>query len=113
MNGVSEAQFQSALIEMAHVLGWKCVHFRPALNGSGNWRTPVAADGGGWVDLVLVRDRVIFAELKSVRGKMSPEQVAWKDSLEAAGAEYYLWRIDAWKDGTIERVLRKRAIGCA
>ena len=39
----------------------------------------------------MVRDRVIFAELKKERGVRQPNQVAWGDKLEVAGAEYYVW----------------------
>lgn len=59
----TEAMFQIEIIELARILGWRVAHFRPAQTRHG-WRTPVAADGKGFPDLVLVRERVIYAELK-------------------------------------------------
>lgn len=90
---VTEADFQSTVLDLARVTGWMVAHFRPARTDKG-WRTPVAADGKGFPDLVLVRDRVIFAELKSDRGRMSADQHAWIGALTEAGAEAYVWRPD-------------------
>lgn len=87
----SEASWQTWVIDEAHRLGWWVVHFRPARTIAG-WRTPVEGDGTGWVDLTIVRERVIFAELKSQRGQLSPAERTWRDRLAAAGAEWHLWR---------------------
>jgi len=89
---ISEAEWQQQVIDLAHVHGWRVLHVRPAQNSRGDWRTPVAADGKGWPDLTLVRDRVLFAELKTNRGRLAPEQRRWLDALEAAGAEVAVWR---------------------
>lgn len=88
----TEAEFQRWVTELAEVLGWTHVHFRPAMTSKG-YRTPVSGPlGKGWPDLVLVRERVIFAELKSVKGKLSLEQDYVLEELRRAGAEVYLWR---------------------
>ena len=86
-----EAAWQAQVIALAHLFGWRVAHFRPARTVHG-WRTPVAADGAGFPDLVLVGPRVIFAELKSQRGRVSAAQRAWLDALSEAGVEAYLWR---------------------
>lgn len=99
----TEATFQDAVIELAHLLKWRVAHFRPALTKKG-WRTAVGADGKGWPDLVLVRERIIFAELKSDSGTLSPEQREWMIALRAASAEFYVWRPCDWEQ--IEKVLR-------
>ena len=57
---------------------------------------PVAGDGAGFPDLVLVRERVIFAELKSETGRLSPEQKTWGDKLFIADCEIYNWRPSDW-----------------
>jgi hypothetical protein len=61
------ADLQRQVTDLAAILGWTWVHFRPAMTGRG-WRTPVEGPlGKGWPDLVLVRERdrrLIFAELK-------------------------------------------------
>lgn len=103
-----EAELQDNIIELGHLFGWKIAHFRPALTKHG-WRTPVAADGKGFVDLVLVRDRLIAIEVKSERGSLSDDQVDWQRALVSAGVEYHLWRPRDWVDGTVERVLRTRS----
>jgi VRR-NUC domain len=59
----------------------------------------------GFPDLVLLRPpRLIFAELKVGRGRLSKPQRAWRDDLEAVGVEVYTW----WPADrpAIERILR-------
>jgi len=46
---------------------------------------------------------VIFAELKTDKGKLSEAQAAWIAELGAAGAEVYVWRPQDWV--TIESIL--------
>lgn len=99
----TEAQFQRAVLEFAKLHGWRCAHFRPAQNGKGQWRTAVAADGKGFPDLVLVRDRVLFVELKSSKGRKSIEQREWASALIRAGADWDCWQPKDWD--LIERVL--------
>jgi len=89
--GETEAQFQHAVIELAQTLGWRVAHFRPARTSHG-WRTPVQGDPG-FPDLVMVRaGKIVFAELKSERGKLSADQQAW---IDATGG--YLWRPSDWR----------------
>lgn len=89
---MSEKEFQAQVIQLARLHGWIVAHFRPAQTRKGKWVTPVAADGKGYPDLVLVRDRVIFAELKTDTGKLTPEQEQWHERLKAAGAQAEVWR---------------------
>jgi hypothetical protein len=96
---VPEAAFQSQVIALARRLGWRTAHFRPAQNQRGEWRTPVAGDGKGFPDLVLVRERIIFAELKTDTGRLRPDQTAWLDALGAAAGtnvEVHVWRPKDW-----------------
>lgn len=88
---MSEAEWQCTVIDLAHVHGWKVAHFRPARTDKG-WRTPVSADGRGFPDLVLVRDRLLFVELKNDAGRLTVEQRHWLDDLQAAGAQVAVWR---------------------
>jgi hypothetical protein len=92
---VTEAQFQRSVIELAQLNGWKVAHFRPAQNAKGVWRTPVAADGAGFPDLVLVKDRVIFAELKTDKGRVRPDQKEWLEALDRC-ATTVIWRPRDW-----------------
>ncbi len=104
---MNEAELQSAVIELAQLLGYRVAHFRPAMNARGEWRTPVQADGKGFVDLVLVKDRVLYRELKSARGTLSVEQQDWLHALKLAGADVDVWRPDDWTSGAIEAELRR------
>lgn len=90
---ISERDFQRQVIDLAHALNWRVAHFRPALTKRG-WRTAVEGDGAGFPDLILVRgDRLIVAELKSTNGRApSPEQIAWLQAFENAGAKACVWR---------------------
>lgn len=92
---MTELDFQRQVTELAEILGWSWVHFRPAQTSKG-WRTPVSGPlGKGWVDLVLVRERdnrLIFAELKSDKGKCSVAQLEVHDTLLRAGQHVETWR---------------------
>jgi hypothetical protein len=102
-----EKDWQRDIIRLAQTLGWRVAHFRPAQTSKG-WRTAVGADGAGFPDLVLVRDRVVFVELKNEKGRMSEQQLEWKAALEVAGAEYYLWRPDDLDDAMAVLLERQR-----
>ena len=99
---VTESSFQAAVIDAARLWGWRVAHFRPARTKNG-WVTPVAADGKGFPDLVLVRDRLVMAELKSDTGRLSGDQHEWIAWLEGAGVETYVWRPADWP--LVERTL--------
>lgn len=71
---MTEGEFQTQVLELARLGGWSHYHTFDS-------RKSVA----GFPDLVLVRgNRILFIELKSDRGKVTPEQRAWLDRLEQA-----------------------------
>jgi hypothetical protein len=90
---LTEADFLRQVVELAHLLGWRVAHFRPALTARG-WRTPVQGDGAGFPDLVMTRrDRCIAAELKREQGgHVTDDQRAWLAAFDAAGLETAIWR---------------------
>jgi VRR-NUC domain len=94
-----EQSFQSVVVEVARLAGWRVAHFQAARTAQG-WRTPVTADGAGWPDLVLVRPpRLIFAELKSETGQVKPLQTEWLDVLRLLPqVEVFVWRPSDWGD---------------
>jgi hypothetical protein len=93
---MTEKELQNNVRAAALLFGWRFYH---------TWMSIRSAKG--FPDCVLVRgERLLFAELKAVRGKVSAEQQAWLDDLDAVGAEAYLWRPAHWLSGEIERVLR-------
>ena len=121
----SEKEFQAAVIEFAQLNGWMVAHFRPGMMKSGRWVTPMIGDPG-FPDLTMVRDGLlVFAELKSEKGRLSATQRQWRDQIEAVvqrawgdwevpprsglyldPVEYFLWRPSDWDK--IERTLRRR-----
>lgn len=69
----SEADLQSAILDLAQLRGWRCLHVRPGRTTAG-WRTPIQGDAG-WPDLTLCRPpRLLALELKSTRGRVEPAQ---------------------------------------
>lgn len=101
---MTEKEFQNQVLGYAGLRGWLIVHFRPALTRSGRWATAVQAQGTGYPDLTLCReDRLIFAELKTDRGRLTLLQQKWLEALRKTSAEVYLWRPNQWVE--IERIL--------
>lgn len=81
---------------LATNLGWTLVYHVLRSKGSRS----------GFPDRVLVRDRVVFAELKREKTHPTDEQVKWLDGLATAGAEVYLWRPRDLDE--VGRILSKR-----
>lgn len=106
---ITEATYQEAIIQIARLYGWRVAHFRPAMTKDG-WRTAVAADGKGYPDLTMVKPgRLIFAEIKSEKGKLSEDQANWIDAFKLVpGIEVYLWRPSQFEE--VVALLRKPAI---
>lgn len=102
---MTEAELQAVAIECAHLFGWRVAHFRAARTTKG-WVTPVAADGKGFPDLVLVRDQLLVREMKSATGKLRPHQEFWAEAFRQAGVDFAIWRPEDWTSGRIERQLR-------
>lgn len=115
MTEVTGRTLARAIIDRARELGWTVAHFPPVQTAHG-FRVPVGADGKGWPDLVLVKGRVLFREVKGgVKGKQSvrlrPDQAKWQSALALAGADVGVWTLQDWHDGTIEEELRSRLPG--
>lgn len=103
-----ESDFQEQVIQLARLLRWRVAWFRPVRvqrrNGTVYHETPVGADGKGWPDLILTRaGRLVAAELKSERGRLTAQQTAWLAALRAAGVEAHVWKPSDWPE--IERIL--------
>ena len=103
-----ERGFQQAVIDLAHAYHWSVFHARTSRTSSGAYVTAVSGDGVGFVDLVLVRDRVLFRELKTDTGRLSPAQRAWGERLTAAGADYAIWKPCDWT-AIVKELTRKVA----
>ena len=93
---LTEADLQAAIADLAAVLGWRSYHTFDSRRSN-----------AGFPDLCLWRDhRLIFAELKSAKGKLTPEQEATLDSLMLTAGELHVWRPKDWFDNTIAEVLK-------
>lgn len=104
----TERAFQHRVIRLAQLHGWRVAHFRTAhilrANGSTYHATPVGANGKGFPDLVLVKDKTLmFVELKRRGEHLTPEQHAWRVDLLAAGMIAQVWRPEDWTE--IEKTL--------
>ncbi len=87
------------VVAYAHLRRLLVLHCRPAWTQRG-WRTPIQGDPG-FVDVVVAGPAgVLFAELKSQRGKATLGQELWMKVLGA-----HLWTPREWFDGTIRREL--------
>lgn len=96
---MTENDFTKDVIDHAHRFGWLCVHFRPAMIGpKSRMMTAYQGDGKGFPDIVAVRERVVFAELKIPPNQITTEQKVWAKTLVAAGVEIYLWTPDDEED---------------
>jgi len=93
---MSEAQLQTNVIEMAEALGWRVFHCRDSR------RQKVE----GLPDLIMVRERVIWAELK--RSKKDATVLQWQviEELKRAGQEVYVWHPEQWLSGGVQVALR-------
>jgi hypothetical protein len=93
---VSEAELQQAVADLCARLG--LFHYHP-LHSIGSAK--------GWPDSVIVGHRVLFRELKSASGSLTPEQKRVGYRLRAAGANWDVWRPKDWTGGTILKQLRE------
>ena len=73
---ISERDFSTQVEDLLKLFGWRFCHFRPARTASG-WRTAMIGSKG-FPDYIATRPpRLLIFELKSEKGKVSPEQEAW------------------------------------
>lgn len=90
---MSEARFQADIIDLFTRTGWKHHHAHDS-------RRSVP----GLPDLLLVHRKhgIVFAELKTDRGRTTPEQDAWIEALNVAsraqggGTCAVVWRPASW-----------------
>jgi hypothetical protein len=89
---VNEKVLQTAIVDLAEIRGWLVYHTHDSRRSA-----------PGFPDLVLVRgERLIFAELKSETGRVSPDQRLWLQALERTDAEVYLWKPEDWPARVLE-----------
>jgi hypothetical protein len=89
---ISEAAFQTRVIDTAKLYGWHVHHCRVARTADG-WRVPITGDSG-FPDLLLTRAGVVIcAELKTDTGRLTANQALWIAELRTHGR---VWRPKHW-----------------
>ena len=78
---MKEKHFQSLVVFYARSRGWRVYHTYDSRRSE-----------PGFPDLVLVRNEVLYRELKAEKGRLTDAQKAWGESLTKAGANYAVWR---------------------
>lgn len=80
---ITERDLREQVRDLCKVLGWRFYFTWTSIHSP-----------RGMPDLIICRPpRVIFAELKTEKGLVSPPQQEWIDTLsECPGAEVYVWR---------------------
>lgn len=92
---IRESQLQDTVIQLCRVLGVAWYH--PYYS-----RRSVP----GWPDLSLCGPKkLIFRELKTARGTVTPEQERWGLILRHAGQDWDVWRPADLQNGRIQREL--------
>lgn len=102
---LTEIEFTSMVLKLAKLHGWRTMHQLPGMNRRGAWTTATQGDGVGWPDIVFLRDdKLIVAELKVGKNKVTPAQDEWLDAFAMAGIDTFTWTPEDWPE--IETVLR-------
>lgn len=97
---MAERDLQRAVVDLARMRGWLVYHTFLS-----------ARSEAGFPDLVLVHERsgaILFAELKSDRGKVTAAQDRWLRALGVRGVAF-VWRPADLRDGSIDAALRRWA----
>lgn len=84
LNAVTETQWQAQVEAWAKRAGWLGYHVRDS-RGSAR----------GFPDCVFVRPQtgeIVFAELKTERGRVSPSQQVWIEALRACNQRVFVFR---------------------
>ena len=84
---ISEAHWQRLVTDLATVCAWQWYHTHDSR------RSPA-----GLPDLILVRERVLWVELKRERGRLRPEQREWGLALMRARQDWRCWKPSDWDE---------------
>jgi hypothetical protein len=90
----TEKSFMMLVVNAAHLFNWIVYHtFDPRKSEA------------GYPDLCMIRDgRIIYAELKTEKGKLTPPQEYWIERIsQVAGKCYpnirvFVWRPSQWEE---------------
>ncbi len=94
---MTEAQWQRTITDLAETLGWLVYHTYDSRRSQ-----------PGFPDLCLVRDRIVFVEVKREHGRLTDDQARWWLALERASAEAHVWRPSDWPE--VQVALKSRLL---
>lgn len=94
---MNEAQFQERVTGLCDWLRLRWFHDNDARRNREGFPDLVISGPGG----------VVFAELKSTKGRISTAQQDWHDSLSQTHEHVYFWRPEDWPE--VERILKQIA----
>ncbi len=97
---VTEAEWLTAVGEGLDLTGWTWICHRPGRRAGGKWQTPTQGSSArGFPDIVACRPpRVLWLELKSAAGRVSPQQEVWIGRLRDSGQEaYFIQLLGDWE----------------
>lgn len=93
---MSEAALLNQVRALANTFGWLAYHTHRSDRSE-----------PGFPDLCLVRrGRLLFAELKTEKGKPTGHQTVWLEALSLTPADVHLWRPTHLLNGTIAATLK-------
>ena len=82
MNLITEKQWQQTVIDLARRLGYEFIYH--------TWNSRHSP--AGFPDLVILKDRMIVAELKREDGHLTPEQYFWLLAFIEVTPHVFLWK---------------------
>lgn len=103
LDAMSEKDFQAGVLKLALFHGFKLRYHTHDSRRS----------APGFPDLVLVNPRtgrVLWRELKTNKGRVSPEQQEWLDGLTACGMDAGVWRPNDLDDGRVLAELKGQTL---
>jgi hypothetical protein len=89
----TEIEWQAQVTHLAKILGWRVNHTRRSIGKGHRWTTATSIIG--WPDLTLWHEqqqRILFVELKTDKGVLTPEQIDVLHSLDRTGLDTFVWR---------------------
>lgn len=87
-HSLSERDFQRQVVELARRVGFSVYHTHDSRRSE-----------PGFPDLLCARaGRLLVAELKTEKGRLTGSQRAWLQTLEQAGVETHVWRPSMWPE---------------
>ena len=103
---MTERDFQRSVMELAELSGWETLHVRTSMQQGRYLTATTGTMAKGWPDLLLIhrsRQKLIFAELKSDKGSLRPDQsrvlsLLWQlvEGPTREWAEGHVWHPKDW-----------------